>query len=87
MKISELLSENNTAAQISANTQAMGQAFQSGQMAPKQFAPGEISLSQIFSHPKFRETVQAMHKKYPSNRDQAQRAAEEVIKGLIRSGK
>jgi hypothetical protein len=87
MKIIELLSENDLASQVSANTQAMGQAFQSGQMAPKQFAPGEISLSQIFSHPKFRETVQAMHKKYPSNRDQAQRAAEEVIKGLIRSGK
>lgn len=86
MKINEILRENDPAAQIAASAQAMGQAFQSGQMAPKQFAPGEISLSQIFSHPKFRETVQQMHKKYPNNRDQAQLAAEEVIKGLIRQG-
>lgn len=86
MKISEIITENDAASQIAADSQAMAQAFQSKQMAPKQFAPGEISLSQIFSHPKFRETVQQMHKKYPNNRDQAQLAAEEAIKGLIRQG-
>ena len=75
--------------QIAKDTQAIGQAFRSGQMAPKQYAPGEISLSQIYSHPKWRETVQAMIKKYPKNHEDDQRAmnaAREAIKQMIQQG-
>jgi hypothetical protein len=75
--------------QIAKDTQAIGQAFRSGQMAPKQYAPGEISLSQIYSHPKWRETVQAMFKKYPKNHEDDQRAmnaAREAIKQMIQQG-
>ena len=58
-------------------------------MAPKQYAPGEISLSQIYSHPKWLETVQAMIKKYPKNHEDDQRAmnaAREAIKQMIQQG-
>ena len=75
--------------QIAKDTQAIGQAFRSGQMAPKQYAPGEISLSQIYSHPKWLETAQAMSKKYPKNHEDDQRAmnaAREAIKQMIQQG-
>jgi hypothetical protein len=75
--------------QIAKDTQGIGQAFRSGQMAPKQYAPGEISLSQIHSHPKWLETVQAMIKKYPKNHEddqRAQTAAREAIKQMIQQG-
>ena len=75
--------------QIAKDTQGIGQAFRSGQMAPKQYAPGEISLSQIYSHPKWLETVQAMIKKYPKNHEDDQRAmnaAREAIKQMIQQG-
>ena len=75
--------------QIAKDTQGIGQAFRSGQMAPKQYAPGEISPDQIYSHPKWRETVQAMFKKYPKNHEDDQRAmnaAREAIKQMIQQG-
>jgi hypothetical protein len=80
------------AEQITRDMQTMNQAFQSGKMKPKEYAPGEISLSQIYSHPKWRETIQAMNKKYPPDYtnqavDQpAQIAAREAIKRMIQQG-
>ena len=84
--------EDSIADQTARDSQTMAQAFRSGQMKPKEYAPGEISLSQIYSHPKWRETVQAMAKKYPPDYtnqevDQpAQIAAREAIKRMIQQG-
>jgi hypothetical protein len=75
--------------QITKDSQAITQAIQSGQMKPREFAAGEISSSQIYNHPKWRETVQAMLKKYPKNHEEDQRAAnaaKEVIKQMIQQG-
>jgi hypothetical protein len=75
--------------QIAKDTQAITQAIQSGQMKPRAPAAGEISLSQIHSHPKWLETVQAMIKKYPKNHEDDQRAmnaAREAIKQMIQQG-
>jgi hypothetical protein len=82
MLISELLSEQQPTIQqqIAKDTQAI-----SG-MKPQEFAPGEIRPSQIYGHPKWRETATAMHKKYPNNKEQAQLAAVEAIKSLIKQG-
>jgi hypothetical protein len=82
MLISELLSEQNLTIQqqIAKDTAAIAG------MKPQEFAPGEIKPSQIYSHPKWRETATAMHKKYPNNNEQAQLAAVEAIKLLIRQG-
>jgi hypothetical protein len=61
-------------------------------MKPKEYAPGEITLSQIYSHPKWRETVMALAKKYPPDYtnqevDQpVQIAAREAIKRMIQQG-
>jgi hypothetical protein len=71
---------------IAKDTQAIAQ---SGQMKPQEFAAGEISSSQIYGHPKWLETSQAMHKKYPKNHEEDQRAAnaaKEVIKQMIQRG-
>jgi hypothetical protein len=80
MRITEVLSENDIAAQIAKDTQAIAG------MKPQQFAPGEVRPSQIYSHPKWRETVQLMHKKYPTNKDQAMQAATAAITQLIKQG-
>lgn len=56
MKISEILRENDAAAQAAADSQTLAQAFRSGQMAP----------SQLMGHPKWFDTYQAMKKKYPN---------------------
>lgn len=56
-------------------------------MKPQEFAPGEIKPSQIFGHPQWLSTVQAMHKKYPTNKDQAMQAAKDAITQLIKQGK
>lgn len=79
MKISDLLNEQSTADQIARDVQA------TAGLKPQEFAPGEIKPSQIFSHPKWLETVQAMHKKFP--KDQAMQAAKDAITQLIKQGK
>jgi hypothetical protein len=72
--------------QIAKDTQAITQAIQSGQMKSQEFAAGEIRPSQIYSHPKWLETVQAMNKKYPGNSEQARQAAITAIKQMIQQG-
>ena len=56
-------------------------------MKPQEFAPGEIKPSQIFGHPQWLSTVQAMHKKFPGNPNQAQQAAKDAITQMIKQGK
>jgi hypothetical protein len=82
MKIAELFNEQQLTIQqqIARDTQAVAG------MKPQEFAPGEIRPSQIYGHPKWRETATAMHKKYPNNKDQAMQAAVEAIKSLIKQG-
>lgn len=69
--------ENDPAQQIAKDVQAVGI------VQPQKFAPGEIRPSQLFGHPKWRETVQMMHKKFPGNSDKAMQAAKDAITQLI----
>jgi hypothetical protein len=74
--------EQSPADQIAKYKQALGLG-----MKPQEFAPGEVKPSQIFGHPQWLSTVQAMHKKYPGNKDQAMQAAKDTITQLIKQGK
>jgi hypothetical protein len=83
MLISELLSEQQLTIQqqIAKDTQA------TAGMKPQEFAPGEIRPSQLYGHPKWRETVQLMHKKFPTNPNQAMQAARDAVTQMIKQGK
>ncbi len=83
MKLAGLpTNEQSPADQIAKDTQALGM-----NMKPQQFAPGEVKPSQIFGHPQWLTTVQAMHRKYPGNKDQAMQAAKDAVTQLIKQGK
>lgn len=83
MLISELLSEQ----QLTPQQQIAKDVAATAGMKPQQFAPGEIKPSQIFGHPQWRATVQAMHKKYPTNQEQAMQAARDAVTLIIKQGK
>lgn len=89
MKISELLSEQSTADQIARDSaliaQHQRQQWAAQQQGTSQPGPGTITMSQIYSHPKWLETSRAMHQRYP--KDQAMQAARDAIIQLIKQGK
>ena len=85
MKVREIVSEAQPVAPTPADQIAKDVAATAG-MKPQEFAPGEVRPSQIFSHPKWLETVQAMHRKYPGNKDQAMQAAKDTITQMIKQG-
>lgn len=80
--MSEILTEQplNPADQIAKDVAA------TAGMKPQVFAPGEIKPSQLYGHPKWRETVQLMHKKYPGKPEQAMQAARDAVTQMIKNG-
>ena len=82
MKISELLGEQ----QLTPQQQIAKDVAATAGMKPQEFAPGEIKPSQLYGHPKWRETVQLMNKKYPGNQAQAMQAARDAVTQMIKQG-
>ena len=89
MKISELLGEQSPADQIAKDAaliaQHQKQQWAAQQQGTNKPAANTITMSQIYSHPKWLETSRAMHQKYP--KDQAMQAAKDAIIALIKQGR
>jgi hypothetical protein len=83
MKISELLGEQ----QLTTQQQIAKDVAATAGMKPQEFAPGEIKPSQLYGHPKWRETVQLMHKKFPTNPNHAMQTARDLVTQMIKQGK
>lgn len=90
MRIAELLNEQNPADQIAKDAALIAQHQRQQWIAQQQGgdkpAPGTITASQIYNHPKWLATSRAMHQKYPTNKDQAMQAAKDAITQLIKQG-